>query len=293
MSAKICVVACSLLIHMVRFPFIKINLGLQILHKRLDGYHDISTVFYPVRRCFDALEIVPAEGKKTQLRTSGIIVPGNPEDNLVMKAYRLMAAQCPIPELDIHLLKRIPTGAGVGGGSSDAAHMLLMLNEFAGLNLPKQTLAELAGKLGSDCPFFIYNMPMLGSGRGEVLTPLPSLELSSYYIRIIFPGIHAPTAEAYAGVIPNDKTENAEDIIALPVSEWKSRLKNAFERSVFSRHPQLADIKQVLYEEGALYAAMSGSGSSIFGIFDHLPATEEGWSKHLGHECFTGALSLQ
>jgi 4-diphosphocytidyl-2-C-methyl-D-erythritol kinase len=283
---------------MVRFPFIKINLGLQVLRKRPDGYHDINTAFYPVRHCFDALEIVPAEGK-TALHQSGIVVPGNPEENLVLKAYRLMAANQsvqgldPLPELDIHLLKRIPTGAGVGGGSSDASHMLLMLNEFAQLNLSKETLAQLAGQLGSDCPFFIQGVPMLGAGRGGALTPLPGLDLSAYYIRIIFPGIHVPTAEAYAGVVPDEKGESLEDILTRPVTEWKGRLENAFEPSVFARHPQLADIKQILYEEGALYAAMSGSGSSVFGIYDHLPAAEEGWGKHLGHECFNGQLSVQ
>lgn len=249
---------------MIAFPPCKINLGLNILRKRPDGYHDIETCFYPVPFT-DVLEIVPSE--KVSFFTSGAAIPGALKDNLCVKAYELLAKTHSLPPINIHLHKSIPTGAGLGGGSSDAAHTLRLLNKIFELGLTADRLAREAALLGSDCAFFIYDSPMTGKGRGEVLSPL-ALSLKGRYLILMNPGVHVSTSEAYAGVVPGVPDDSIEEVLKLPLPEWKEKLKNDFEKTVFAKYPGISNLKDSMYEMGALYAAMSGSGSSIFGIFE-------------------------
>jgi 4-diphosphocytidyl-2-C-methyl-D-erythritol kinase len=250
---------------MIAFPNAKINLGLNIVSKRPDGYHNIETVFYPVR-LYDVLEIVPAATGVTAFTQTGIFIDGDPQKNLVLRAYRLLKKKYDIPEIDIYLQKNIPFGAGLGGGSADAAFMLKLLNDFAGLNLSNKHLEEYASQLGADCPFFIRNQPVFAEGTGTVFTPV-SISLTGYYIVIVKPNIHVSTPEAYAGATPQSPKESVLTIIRRPVEMWKDRLVNDFEASVFTRFPAINAIKQKLYGKGAVYACLSGSGSSVFGIF--------------------------
>ncbi len=251
---------------MICFPNCKINLGLYVTRRREDGYHDIETVFYPVQVC-DALEIVPA--RQTQLHMSGFPVAGADNSNLVWKAYELLKGKHPgkIPGLDIFLHKAIPMGAGLGGGSADGAFMLRLLNDYCKLGLDNALLAAYALELGSDCPFFIYNTPQLATGRGERMEPI-NLDLSGYSIQLICPEVHVSTAKAFQMITPQSASFGLVQLTALPVPEWKNQISNDFEGPVFVQHPELADIKKQLYDAGALYTAMSGSGSAIFGIFD-------------------------
>ena len=251
---------------MITFPNAKINLGLNIVSKRPDGYHNIETVFYPVR-LYDALEIVPAANGITTFTQTGILVEGDPENNLVLKACRLLQKHCAIPEVDIYLQKNIPFGAGLGGGSSDAAFMLKLLNDFAGLHLSDEQLEEYASQLGADCAFFIQNRTVFAEGIGTVFTPI-SVSLTGYFLIIVKPDISVSTQEAYARVTPQPPQESILDIVSCPVETWKNRLVNDFEAGVFARFPEIHAIKEKLYEKGAVYASMSGSGSSVFGIFD-------------------------
>jgi 4-diphosphocytidyl-2-C-methyl-D-erythritol kinase len=251
---------------MISFPNAKINLGLNIVSKRPDGYHNIETVFYPIR-LYDALEVVPAGESAGIFKQTGIAIAGHSEDNLVMKAYRLLKEHYTIPEIDIFLRKHIPFGAGLGGGSSDAAFMLKLINDFAGLKLSAKQLEEYAVKIGADCPFFIQNKPVFAEGIGNVFSPV-DLSLSGYWLVLIKPDIHVSTQEAYANVKPQTPNESIREIIQKPVSRWRDKLKNDFEPSVFGKYPQIKNIKQHLYEQGAIYAGMSGSGSSVFGIFE-------------------------
>ena len=251
---------------MITFPNAKINLGLNIVERRSDGYHNLETVFYPIPLT-DALEIVPAASNVTTLTCYGRTVDCPPEKNLVMRAYRMMETRFNLPAVDIHLYKHIPDGAGLGGGSSDAAHTLTMLNDMFKLGLSDEELADMAAKLGADCPFFVYNRPMMATGIGEVLTPI-DLSLQGYTLLLIKPAISVPTAEAYSRVIPNIPEKHVNELVALPIKEWQRLLVNDFEVSVMTLHPELAAIKKSLIDTGAIYAAMSGSGSSIFGIFD-------------------------
>ncbi len=248
---------------MIDFPHAKINLGLQVINKRPDGFHTISTLFYPIP-FNDVLEIVPAQS--TALHLSGLKVEGNVDDNLCLKAYHLLAQKYTLPPVDIYLHKNIAMGAGLGGGSSDASHVLLLLNNMFKLNLPAHELMQYAAQLGSDCAFFIQQQAMFAGGRGEILQP-STLSLKGYSLLLVVPGIHVSTAGAYSGITPQTPTQSIQEIVALPVSEWKDRLVNDFEATVFSKHAVLADIKAALYAQGAVYAAMSGSGSSIFGLF--------------------------
>ena len=250
---------------MIAFPNAKINLGLNIISKRSDGYHNIETVFYPIDLC-DVLEIVPSKEGMTKLFQTGMPVEDDPQKNLVMKAYRLLEKQYTLPPLDIYLDKHIPMGAGLGGGSADAAFMLRLLNDFAELNLSPEQLEKYAGQLGADCAFFIRNQPVFAEGIGTIFTPI-SLSLEGRRIALVKPDIHVSTQEAYANIKPQKPQERITDILQLPVNEWKNRLTNDFEASVFARYPQIEKIKQRLYDDGALYASMSGSGSSVFGIF--------------------------
>ncbi|GHT26400.1 4-diphosphocytidyl-2-C-methyl-D-erythritol kinase [Bacteroidia bacterium] len=252
---------------MICFPNAKINLGLHIVAKRPDGYHDIETVFYPVNLC-DALEIVPAKENRTSFTQTGILVDGKPENNLVIKVFNLLKKDFDLPEIDIYLRKHIPFGAGLGGGSADAAFMFKLLNDFAGLHLSVKQLEEYAAQIGADCPFFIQNQPVFASGIGNVFTPV-NLSLKGYYLALIKPDISVSTKEAYSLVKPKHPEFSLKEIIQLPVNEWKEKLVNDFEDSVFAQYPGIAEIKRELYNRGAIYAAMSGSGSSVFGIFEN------------------------
>ena len=252
---------------MVVFPHCKINLGLQIVSKREDGYHDIETCFYPVPWC-DALEVIKSD--QFQFTHSGISIPGREEDNLCVKAYQLLKRDFDLQPINLHLHKVIPTGAGLGGGSSDAAFMLRALNSIFNLGLSDGELRKYASTLGSDCSFFVGDNPMLGSGRGEILSET-LVSLKGKHLVLVKPNIHISTAEAYAGVIPKRPDHSINEILAQPIADWKQKLKNDFEESVFKRHPQIEVIKNELYNQGALYSSMSGSGATVFGIFDSKP----------------------
>lgn len=250
---------------MISFPNAKINLGLNIIRKREDGYHDIETVFYPVKWS-DILEFVPSKSETTQFIPSGLPVDGNTESNLVVKAYNLLKQDFALPALDIYLKKQIPMGAGLGGGSADAAFMIYMLNIYFNLNIPIDRQIEYASKLGADCAFFIHNRPMMAEGIGNVFSET-DVDLSGYYIVLIKPEIHISTAEAYASCHKGRWNVALKEVIEKPISEWKDCMFNDFEVSLFPKYPILRNIKSLLYDKGAVYASMSGSGSTIFGIF--------------------------
>ncbi len=252
---------------MITFPNAKINLGLNIVERRPDGYHNIETVFYPIPLT-DVLEIVPAgEGDETSLTCYGNKVDCPPEKNLVMKAYRLLQEQYDLPAVAMHLYKHILDGAGLGGGSSDAAHALAMLNKMFALGLSDQELTSKAVTLGADCAFFIYNRPMLATGIGDVLSPV-DVSLKGKTLLLVKPPVGVDTRTAYSRVTPTPAAVSLERMITLPVEMWDGCLNNDFEPSVFAALPQLWLIKAQLLDQGAQYAAMSGSGSTIFGIFN-------------------------
>lgn len=257
---------------MLRFPNAKINLGLHITGRREDGFHDLETIFYPVRRLQDALEIVPAVHAESGGRffATGLPVGGAEEDNLAWRAYQLLKAAYPdhVKELDIHLHKAIPMGGGMGGGSADAAFTLQMLNEACNLLLPDSELEKFALELGSDCPFFIRNTPQYAAGRGELLEPI-AIDLSAYDLRIVHPDVHVSTRAAFSRVTPTTPTFDLRTLPRIPVAEWRDLLRNDFEESVFTQFPEIRAAKEQLYAEGALYASMSGSGSAVFGVFEH------------------------
>ncbi len=253
---------------MLKFPNAKINLGLNIISKREDGYHDIESCFYPIP-LKDALEIIPSNN--LNFETTGLKIPGDSNDNLVLKAFELLNEDFDLPTLEIILHKNIPMGAGMGGGSADGAFMLTLLNDYFELNISTQELEQYALKLGSDCPFFIENKPKLVSGRGEVFENT-KLDLSGYYLALVYPDIHISTGVAYGGVKPQKPEISVKEIIEqYPIEEWNKLLKNDFESGVFNKFPILQDIKNKLYENGAIYASMTGSGSTIFGIFKEQP----------------------
>lgn len=249
---------------MVTFPNIKINIGLNIVEKRQDGFHNIESVFYPVHFS-DVLEILPA--KETHFSSTGIAIPGALKDNLCIKAYELLKKDFQLPPVQIHLHKVVPIGAGLGGGSSDAAFTLKTLNNLFELRIHPTQLETYAQKLGSDCAFFIDNKSKYCYHKGDEFKNL-KLDLSPYVFVIIYPDIHISTPEAYAGIKPKKSDYNLMDIISLPITEWKNHIRNDFEETIFIKYPLLEQIKVDLYKKGALYASMSGSGSSLFGIFD-------------------------
>ena len=273
---------------MLLFPNAKINLGLDIVSRRPDGYHDIVTVMVPVP-WRDILEIVPARGGETTLTVTGRKVDCPPEKNLVMKAYRLMAETCGLPPVDIYLRKIIPDGAGLGGGSADAAFTLRALDSLFGLGLGDEALASVAPRLGADCPLFVYNRPMLATGTGTDLEPI-DVDLSGLTIVIVKPPVSVPTAQAYSRVTPAEPAEPIPAILGLPLTEWQGRLKNDFEPSVFPLHPMIADVKTSLREMGALYASMSGSGSSVFGLFASDILADTVADRFKGCQTFTATL---
>ena len=253
---------------MITFPNAKINLGLNITAKRPDGYHNLETVFYPVP-IEDALEIHVQNNstdKKFSLHQAGMEITGNAEDNLVVKAYLLLDKEFNLPPIDIHLYKHIPSGAGLGGGSADAAFMLKLLNGRFELKLTDEKLEEYAATLGADCAFFIKNTPTYAEGIGNIFSPL-SLSLKGYQILLVKPDIFVSTREAFSLIRPHEPEYSLKEIITHPVSEWKEQMVNDFEASVFPQYPVIGEIKEELYKNGAMYAAMSGSGSSVFGLF--------------------------
>lgn len=277
---------------MIQYPNVKVNLGLHVLRKRADGYHDIETLFVPYDGLHDTLEIVLGDdGSRTSAalaakysgdrivqavspdgklmitvaRAAG--VGWDPLQDLVAKAYGLLAADFDLPPVKVYLEKTSPVGAGLGGGSADAAFALRMLDSLCGLGLGDAAMAAYAARLGSDCAVFVYNRPMFGSERGEVLDPFP-LDLSDYELQVVVPeGIAVSTVDAYRGIVPRVPEQPLREVLALPVPLWKDRLVNDFEATVFAKHPQLAACKQSLYDAGAAYAAMSGSGSALFALF--------------------------
>lgn len=249
---------------MIVFPNCKINLGLHVVHKRPDGFHDLETVFYPLALT-DALEVI-TPGTLT-FTGSGIHIPGNTADNLCLKAWHLLKKDFPeLPQIDIHLHKHIPIGAGLGGGSADAAFILQLLNNRFQLKLTQEQLISYAATLGSDCAFFIRNEPCYATGRGEVLEPI-SVDLQAWSFILIYPGIHVNTGWAFSKITPRVPERSLRSSISEPVEHWKTLITNDFEAAVFSAHPELAAVKETLYANGAVYATMSGSGSAIVGIF--------------------------
>lgn len=251
---------------MILFPKAKINLGLHVVSKREDGFHNIESVFYPIDLT-DILEVIPSSGQGIDLEISGMIPDGSPDTNLVSKAYRAVAAIHRIPGVKVHLHKHIPMGAGLGGGSSDAAGMVKALNILFELGMSDSDMRLIVSNLGSDCAFFVASQPAFANGRGEVLEPIV-LDLSEYEIGLIHPPVHVNTKDAYAGIVPRLSTFHLKELSTLSISEWKNRVKNDFEESVFKKFPIIAEAKQYLYDNGATYASMSGSGSTCFGLFE-------------------------
>lgn len=270
---------------MVVFPNAKINLGLHIVQKRNDGFHNIETVFYPVPWC-DVLEIVAASNTRFQL--SGTQLPISVEENICWKAWKLLQQNYSqhFKTAHIHLHKVLPAGAGLGGGSSNAAYMLMAINEKFQLHLSHEMLLQYATLLGSDCAFFIFNKPCLATGKGEILKPV-TLSLQEYKILIVYPNISISTRQAFANVQPCIPSQPLSYVIQQPVEEWKHILKNDFEEVIFPLYPEIAFVKQQLYEAGAVYAAMSGSGSAVYGLFKN-EVPKLSWS--VGYESFSAVL---
>lgn len=265
---------------MIAFPNCKINLGLQVLQKRRDGFHNIETVFYPIP-LKDVLEITPAQNaQQPAIHMYGVPLNGEASDNICIKAWLLLKKDfADLPAIEIHLLKNIPAGAGLGGGSADGAFMLQLLSNKFHLGLSPDQLIKYASQLGSDCPFFIINKPCYATGRGELLEPI-MLNLSSYHVALANPGIHINTGLAFSQLIVNDSLMspgNIKHVVAQPVETWKYNLVNDFEKPVFEKYPQIKALKENMYAAGAVYAAMSGSGSTVFGIFEKT----ENWANRL------------
>jgi len=266
---------------MVVFPRAKINIGLRILEKRPDGFHNIETFFYPVDIA-DALEfVVRKDGRRSDsLKVTGIMEDDNPDNNLVMRAVGLMRESFDFPSIKIHLHKVIPVGAGLGGGSSDAAWMLKALNRYFKFGLTSEELRSFAGKIGSDAPFFIDSSPSFAEGVGNILSEVP-LDLSDYTIHLFYPNLNIETREAYAGCVACRSGFSLRQLLNLPVNEWRGRVVNDFELNIFRTFPQVGEIKMALYEAGALYASLSGSGSTVYGIFRGKPDLPDHLSKFL------------
>jgi len=249
---------------MISFPHCKINLGLNVISKRSDGYHNIETCFYPVPRV-DILEIIPTN--EFSFSQSGVIVPGDENDNLCVKAFHLLKNDFRIKNVKIHLHKLISVGAGLGGGSSDGSFTLRLLDKIFDLKIPVEQLKIYASQLGSDCSFFVEDHPMIGTRRGENLSSA-SVSLKGCYLVLVNPGIHIPTSNAYSGIVSQQPEFSIEETLKFPVTEWAGKLKNDFEESIFAKHPIIGQLKEKLYSSQAVYASMSGSGSSVYGIFE-------------------------
>jgi 4-diphosphocytidyl-2-C-methyl-D-erythritol kinase len=266
---------------MITFPNAKINIGLNITEKRADGFHNIQSVFYPVG-LRDALEVIENTdtliSDKITFSFSGIEIPGDAADNLCAFAYHLLSQDYNLPPIKAHLHKHIPIGAGLGGGSADAAFFIRLLNDKFELGLAWGEMHHYARQLGSDCSFFVSNKPAFAEGKGDVYESI-KLDLSNYYIALVYPNIHINTAKAYSGTQPKVPSRSLEnDILNLPIEQWKATIHNDFEDSVFLQFPEIQKIKEQLYALGAIYAAMSGSGSTVYGIFKNLPNIQNNFS---------------
>lgn len=257
---------------MIVFPNAKINLGLNIISKRCDGYHNIESVFYPIPVC-DILEIIPTSSN-TSFKLNVIDLPDDGKPNLVEKAYRAMSERYNIPSIEVILKKIIPFAAGLGGGSADAAYTLKTLAEMFVKDIKIDELHEMAAKIGADVPFFLYNKPLFAEGIGTDFSEI-NISLSNNYLVLIKPDVAISTAEAYSGVTPSIPNYNLTETLKEPISNWRGVVKNDFEDSIFIKYPRLREIKEKLYDIGAEYASMSGSGSSIYGIFKEKPNNEE------------------
>ncbi|RNI31466.1 4-(cytidine 5'-diphospho)-2-C-methyl-D-erythritol kinase [Rufibacter latericius] len=255
---------------MIQFPNAKINLGLQLVEKRPDGFHNLVSCFYPIGWT-DALEILPASNGEASFTLSGLPVPGDPTANLCWKAYELLRKDFNLPAIKMHLHKVIPMGAGLGGGSADAAFTLKILNQQFKLNLTEAALENYARQLGSDCAFFIRNQPVLTIEKGDVFEPIP-LDLTGWHLLLVYPNLAINTAEAYAGVSPRFPEKDLKTLLSQDIASWKEEVVNDFEVSLFPKYQVLADLKTQLYEMGAEYASMSGSGSTMYGLFQTPPA---------------------
>lgn len=259
---------------MINFPIAKINLGLNVVSKRDDGYHNLETVFYPVP-IKDALEVFPMEDGfpsdvRCDLKVTNLFIDGDEQKNLVVKAYNMIAQDYELPRVHVHLYKHIPTQAGMGGGSSNCAYMIRLLNEMFSLGMSDEKMIGYAARLGADCAFFIKAQPAYAEGIGEKLKPI-SIDLSGYKMLVVRPNIPVSTKEAFSLITPQVPKKNCLDIVRQPIETWKDELVNDFERSVFAIHPEIGRLKEMMYEQGAVYAAMSGSGSSVFGLFSDTP----------------------
>lgn len=262
---------------MIVFPCAKINLGLNIVSKREDGYHNLETVFYPIP-LYDALEIKYMDEKfpsdtACDLKVTGNAVDCDEQKNLVVKAYHILAADYQLPRIHTHLYKHIPSQAGLGGGSSDAAFMIRLLDERFRLNIGNPEMERYAARLGADCAFFIEAEPAYAEGIGDVLMPAdgPDGNLQGYYLCVVKPDVAVSTKEAYSAITPKKPAKSCRDIVRQPIETWKEELVNDFEEPIFKMHPELEAIKQKLYDQGAVYASMSGSGSALYGIFKEEP----------------------
>jgi len=273
---------------MLSFPNAKINLGLNIIERRPDQFHNIETIFYPVPIA-DILEIIEStelKGNKVEIVITGMDIPGDSENNLCVKAYKLMDKLYHLPPVKIHLHKIIPTGAGLGGGSSDGAFTLSLLNGLFSLNLTNAQLIDHAAELGSDCPFFIENKPAFGTEKGNILKTI-ALNLSGYYFVLVKPSVSVGTAEAYKGVKPLKPEQSVNALVKLPIALWKDKIVNDFEQSIFPNHSIIKQIKNDFYDAGAIYASMTGSGSAVYGIFEkqvsfkNVSQHEFYWAKYL------------
>ncbi|MDB5022792.1 MAG: 4-(cytidine 5-diphospho)-2-C-methyl-D-erythritol kinase [Mucilaginibacter sp.] len=256
---------------MIVFPNAKINIGINITGRRPDGYHNIETIFYPLP-IYDALEALP--GERLTFQSSGLQIPGRIEDNLCIKGYHLIKKDHDLAPLNIHLLKHIPIGAGLGGGSANAAFFIKLINSLCNLGLTATDMLHYARQLGADCAFFIENKPLFAFEKGDQFETI-SIDLSKYKIVLVMPPVHVSTGEAYRGVKPAPVKHSLYELILEPVREWKHFIKNDFEESVFKNHPVIRGVKAALYDAGAVYASMSGSGASVFGIFNEKPDLSE------------------
>lgn len=252
---------------MINFPNAKINIGLNITERRTDGYHNLETIFYPVN-IKDALEVI--EAGELSFESSGLEIPGRVEDNLCIKGYHLLKKDFDIPPVKIHLHKNIPIGAGLGGGSADAAFFIRLMNEKFNLGLTIDEQLGYARKLGADCAFFIENKPVFAFERGDEFEPI-KLDLSAYEIVLVMPDVHISTSEAFSGIKPAMVKQSLLELILDPISQWKNYIKNDFETNIFKNHVEIRGVKAALYQAGAIYASMSGSGASVFGIFNKTP----------------------
>ncbi|HTN21851.1 MAG TPA: 4-(cytidine 5'-diphospho)-2-C-methyl-D-erythritol kinase [Pelobium sp.] len=248
---------------MITFPSAKINIGLNITGRRSDGYHNLETVFYPIK-IKDALEVI--ESAEMNFETSGIAIPGHANENLCLQAYDLLRNDFNLPNISIHLHKKIPIGAGLGGGSADAAFFIKLINEKFELSLSIEKMQDYCRKLGADCAFFIENKPVFAYGKGDEFENV-DLDLSNYFMALVMPPVHVSTGEAYRGVQPKEPQQSLKELIKLPVEQWQGKVTNDFENHILKNHPVIRGVKASLLEAGALFALMSGSGASVYGIF--------------------------